>query len=61
MDIQDYLMDEMKRLNRLNDKCEKSINIGNVNGSEPKQIVNNVNAMCQIALTICDLKKNWVD
>lgn len=49
MDIKDYLIDEMKRLNRLNDNLEKTINKGIGVNNEPEQIVNNVNAMCNIA------------
>lgn len=52
MNINDYLMDELKRLNRLNDKLEKEINTGNVMDNEPEQIVCNVKAMCEIADTI---------
>lgn len=52
MNIQDYLLDEMKRLNRLNDCLEKKINKENTEGNEPEQIVNNVKAMCDIATII---------
>ncbi len=52
MDIKDYLKDEMKRLNRINDLLEKKINQKEIPNGEPEQIVNNVNAMCQIAQTI---------
>lgn len=48
MEIRDYLIDELKRLNRMNDKLEKDINTGKLN-VEPEQIVNNVKAMCEIA------------
>ena len=49
MEARDYLKDELKRLNRMNDILEKSINQGQAMKDEPEQIVNNVNAMCQIA------------
>lgn len=49
MNIKDYLKDEMKRLNRLNDNLEKKINQGNAVNNEPEQIICNVNAMCEIA------------
>lgn len=52
MNIKDYLMDELKRLNRLNDKLEKEINTGNTMNNEPEQIVCNVKAMCDIATII---------
>lgn len=51
MEIKDYLKDEMKRLNRMNDLLEKKINQGNVINNEPEQIVNNVLTMCKIATT----------
>lgn len=49
MDLRDYLKDELKRLNRMNDLLEKNINQGVATKSEPEQIVNNVLAMCEIA------------
>lgn len=49
MDIQDYMLDEMKRLNRLNDNLEKKINNEQAINNEPEQIVCNVKAMCEIA------------
>lgn len=58
MDIRDYLLDEMKRLNRLNDKLEKEINTGNVMNNEPEQIVNNVNSICKITDSMCNLHGN---
>ena len=58
MKIEDYLLDEMKRLNRLNDKLEKEINTGNVFKNEPEQIVYNVNIMCEITNSLCELHKN---
>ena len=56
MDIKDYLKDEIKRLNRINDLLEKKINQKEIPNGEPEQIVNNVNAMYQIAQ--CMLDKN---
>lgn len=52
MSINDYLLDEIKRLNRMNDLLEKEINKGNVANNEPEQIVNNVLAMCEIVKSI---------
>lgn len=49
MKIEDYLLDEMKRLNRQNDILEKKINQGMDYNNEPEQIVCNVKAMCDIA------------
>lgn len=49
MSIQDYLMDELKRLNRMNDLLEKQINQGKAFNNEPEQIICNVRAMCSIA------------
>lgn len=49
MEIKDYLLDEMKRLNRQNDILEKKINQGEAVNNEPEQIVCNVKAMCDIA------------
>lgn len=51
METRDYLKDEMKRLNRINDSLEKKINNNQVVANEPEQIVNNVKAMCEIANT----------
>lgn len=51
MKSEDYLMDELKRLNRMNDLLEKKINQGNAFNNEPEQIVNNVKAMCEIVNT----------
>ena len=49
MEIKDYLKDELKRLNRMNDLLEKKINQGQAAGYEPEQIVKNTLAMCEIA------------
>ncbi len=52
MEVKDYLKDELKRLNRMNDLLEKKINQQQTVSNEPEQIVNNVKAMCEIANTI---------
>lgn len=49
MEIKDYSLDEMKRLNRMNDSLEKKINQGKDFNNEPEQIICNVKAMCDIA------------
>ena len=54
MEEKDYLKDELKRLNRMNDLLEKKINQGQAINNEPEQIVNNVLAMCEIARVIND-------
>ena len=64
MEEKDYLKDELKRLNRMNDLLEKKINQCANSSNEPEQIANNVHAMCQIANAICNLKHNclmWID
>lgn len=58
MEVRDYLKDELKRLNRMNDLLEKDINTGKLN-VEPEQIVNivnNVKAMCEIAITLNEIR-----
>lgn len=52
MEVNDYLKDELKRLNRMNDLLEKQINQGTIKDNEPERIVSNVKAMCEIANTI---------
>lgn len=52
MKVKDYLKDELKRLNRMNDLLEKKINQGNMISNEPEQIVCNSKAMCEIASII---------
>lgn len=52
MDIKDYMLDEIKRLNRLNDILEKNINKEQAVNNELEQIINNVKAMCEIANTL---------
>lgn len=53
MEIKDYMLDEMKRLNRLNDNLEKKIIKEQAVNNEPEQIVCNIRAMCEIANNIC--------
>ncbi len=60
MDINDYLKDELKRLNRMNDVLEKKINKDGILSNEPEQIVCNVKAMCEIAKTICNLHSSCI-
>lgn len=55
METVDYMLDEMKRLNRMNDLLEKKINTNDAVNNEPEQIVMNIKAMCEIANTICNL------
>lgn len=52
MSTQEYLKDELKRLNRMNDLLEKQINKGKAFNNEPEQIVCNIKAMCGIAKII---------
>lgn len=52
MEVRDYLKDEMKRLNRMNDLLEKKVNQNDAVNNEPEQIVSNVIAMCEIAKII---------
>ncbi len=56
MDLKDYLMDELKRLNRMNDLLEMKINKSAAVNNEPEQIVSNIFAMCQIANIILKSK-----
>lgn len=49
MEVKEYMLDEIKRLNRLNDNLEKKINKEQIVNNEPEQIVCNVKAMCEIA------------
>jgi len=53
MNMREYLIDELKRLNRMNDLLEKRINQNQFEDldNEPEQIVDNVKAMCEIAET----------
>lgn len=52
MSINEYLKDELKRLNRINDALEKKIIKNETLSNEPEQIVCNIKAMCEIAKTI---------
>lgn len=54
-EITKTLKAELERLNRLNNKLEKSIDFCFIK-NEPEQIVNNVNAMCDIAFILKKLK-----
>lgn len=50
MEVRDYLVDELKRLNRMNDLLEKTLNKNNTtNLSIEEQIKNNTLTMCEIA------------
>lgn len=50
MEIRDYMLDEMKRLNRLNDYLEKTINKSNIlNLAIYQEIQKNALAMVEIA------------
>ena len=49
MEIKDYLKDELKRLNRMNDLLEKKINQGLEDSNDHEKIVKNTLAMCEIA------------
>lgn len=57
--IKSILIDELKRLNRMNDILEKKINIAEDDfiENEPERIISNVQAMCQITCSICNLKE----
>lgn len=49
MNIKDYLIDELKRLNRMNDLLEKNINKGTgTHIAENEIIKNNALTMCEI-------------
>lgn len=52
MEIDDYLKDELKRLNRRNDLLEQNLKQSQAFCDEPNQIVNNIDAMCEIVKTI---------
>lgn len=50
MTIEEYLKDELKRLNRMNDLLEKELNQSNINNlAKEEQIKSNALAMCEIA------------
>lgn len=50
MNIRDYLLDEMKRLNRLNDSLEKNINKNEFTSLGVEETIQkNALAMCEIA------------
>lgn len=49
MEVKDYLLDELKRLNRINDILEKEFNkSNNVNLAIGETIQKNTSAMCEI-------------
>ncbi len=52
MEVRDYLKDELKRLNRINNLLEEKVKTNTFMNGEPEQIVNNVLAMCKIAEVI---------
>ncbi len=56
MNLNDYLKDELKRLNRQNDLLEKKINtgIGSISENNENQeiIIKNALTMCEIVKTI---------
>lgn len=53
MDTRECLLNEMKRLKRMNDNLEKKINTEKAINNEPEQnIVSNVLAMCELAKII---------
>lgn len=52
MTEKDYLLDELKRLNRLNDSLEKNFIRNDFIKNEPEQIKNNVLTMCEIVKAI---------
>lgn len=55
MKIEDYLKDEIKRLNRMNDILEKEINKNDFfNLSAYEEIQKNTSAMCDIAKVYCE-------
>ena len=50
MKLEDYLLDEVKRLNRMNDLIEKHINQNsNINLALYEEIQKNTSTMCNIA------------
>ena len=50
MEIEDYMLEEIKRLNRLNDNLEKAVNKSdNCNLAIYQEIQKNALAMCEIA------------
>lgn len=61
MNIKEYLLlDEMKRLSRINDNLEKGIRKTTGINNEFEQITENVESMCNIANTICNVHKNHI-
>lgn len=61
MNIRDYMLDEMKRLNRLNDSLEKTVNKNdNCNLAIYQEIQKNALAMCEIAKANNPLSKKML-
>lgn len=58
MNIKEYLLYEIKRLNRINDNLEKGISKATGINNEFEQIIDNVDSMCNIANAICKLDSN---
>ena len=53
MDVRDYLLDELKRLNRQNDLLEKQTNKSEFVSVPVYEVINkNTSAMCEIAKVI---------
>lgn len=52
MKLEDYLLDEIKRLNRQNDLLEKSLNQGTNDINVNQTIQKNTLAICEIAKVI---------
>lgn len=54
IEIREYLKDELKRLNRMNDLLEKDINTGKLN-VEPERIISNVKTILYSILSSYEL------
>lgn len=50
--IKEKLENEMDRLSRINDLLEKNIEANKLTFESEQRIINNVKAMCEIAMTI---------
>lgn len=63
MEIKNCLVDEIRRLKRMNDKLEKKINEkedSTFYKDEPELLTNNISAMCEIASTLSKLHVNGI-
>ena len=61
MEIEDYMLDEIKRLNRLNENLEEKINKNdNCNLAIYQEIQKNALAMCEIAKANNPLSKKML-